>query len=166
MWYAEKIELTKNIDDGSSHTLYLNDCFTLKINGEFIHNAVTETLSDWFETCICTECGQEGCNGAPMIQIRKQGDKLLFLPDFDCMETFEEYNWKTNEGERSGPPHKWYEEGILIVEGEALEKLHTLLPEFRNQKINDVSEKELEKIKEWEECVRVKPKGFISEYPN
>lgn len=166
MWYAEKIELTKNSEDKfADRYLDLKDRLTLRINDEYIYNAVTNTLPDYFETCICTECGQEGCNGAPMLQIRKQNDKLLFLPDFDCLDSLEEYNYKTCEGERGCPPHKWYQDGILVVEGDQLKSLYEMLPNLSKEKIKEVSKEELDKIDEWERLVKEKPaKGFMSEF--
>lgn len=165
MWKAEKIELTKNSEDKDyERAFYLTDCCTLKINDVFIHNAVKKGFSsDWFECCICTEYGFEGCNGHRMLMMRKQDKSLLFLPVFDLLSSFEEYDYDTQAGDRQCPPHEWYENGILIVEGEQLKKLYGLIPELEAMKIPEISELEMNRILDWELAVKTKPKGFMIE---
>lgn len=165
MWKAEKIELTKNCKDKNyGRAFYLLDCFTLKINDVLIHNAVKEGFSsDWFERFICDECGVQGCNGERMLMMRRQGNSLLFLPVFDLLDSLEEYNYDMQTGDRDCPPHQWYENGILIVDGKHLKKLYELIPELETMKIPEISEWEMNRMLDWESAVKTKPKGFMIE---
>lgn len=164
MWYAEKIELFKNRDNPDyKDSFELVDLHTLKINGEIIYNALRTTLRDSFETWVCDYCGEEGCNGASMLMLRRQNEALLFLPEFDIIDSFEEYDYDTCEGERDRPPHKWYKDGILVVQGDQLLKLYELIPTLEKQSIKEVTPEELDKIAEWEKLVIEKPEtGFMS----
>ena len=166
MWKAEKIELVKN-NKTYSDAWRLYDCSSLMINGTLIHNAVDKDLTipypDMFQDGVCSECGQDGCNQGGQLMIKKQGASLIIIPDFNLIETFEEYDFKTEKGDRSCPPHQWYQEGILIVEGEQLQKLYEMMPGLAKETIKEVTAEELDKIIEWERLVREKPKGFMVE---
>lgn len=170
MWKAEKIELTKNSDEEeNSHNFYLRDCFTLKINDEFICNSITnEPLTGWsFETCICTECGEESCNGAPFLMIRKFNGGLLFLPAWDYLSSFEEYDHDTCEGDRSCAPHKWYEDGILVVEEKMMPEFLRIIPSSNLEKIPEISKEYLDLMDKWEGLVIENPeKGFMNKSEN
>lgn len=149
MWKAEKIELTKNTKGKFElQTNYFADCFTLSINGEFIHNAINESFSlpVYFETLICDDCGQEGCNGAPMLMLRKYEGGILFLPYFDSLDSFQEYEWNTCKGDRECPPHKWYEDGILFVEEKMMSKFLSVLFGFKLEIIPEISKEEISKM--------------------
>lgn len=158
MWTPKQLRLTKNSDSEHAwHMLYLKECFTLWIDDKPIHNAIYPnrmTLSDEFETLVCDECGVEGCNGARQLMLRTQGDTLLFLPVFDIMDSFEEFNYETYTGERSCPPHRWYEDGALSMRGEILHQFLRLLPGFDLKKVPPISWEEEAKLKEFEGYVK------------
>ena len=165
---ATKIELTKNSEDKDYEKVsYLKDCFTLRINDEIICNAISEQSSlrllDSFETWVCTECGFEGCNGAPILMLRKYQGGILFLPEFDCLDSFQEYDRKTSEGERGCPPHEWYVDGVLFVEKDMMPTLLGVCPMLTFDNIPEISKEEMDKMLDWETMVKTKPKGFMAD---
>lgn len=156
MWKAEKIDLIKN-EHYSTSQLYFDGWYTLKINGEIIKVNI-ENPKEYFNLCfqsvVCNFCGEEGCNVGGMLTIRKKGDSLLFLPVFDDMEDWKEYDSSNSEGDSNCPPHKWFTDGILVVEGEPLKLLLELVSGIANSNIPEVDTSELEQIEKWENLVK------------
>jgi len=156
MWKAKKIELKKNSDEVfyREYALYFRECYTLLIDGQRIHNAIYEghfTLSpEELDTDVCTECGQDGCSGATTVMIRRHRSSLLFLPDFSGMDGFQQMDTDTGKGNRYCPPHIWYVDGILEVEGIALTELLRVLPQLFLDEIPIISKEEIDLMLEWE----------------
>jgi hypothetical protein len=163
MWKAEKIELEKNRKD-----TYFEDGYVLKINDEWISNEVTSKKEfkypDGFQNMVCDDCGVEGCNAGGFLMARYHSDKLLFIPMFNNMECFEEYSCTDGNGDTECPPHKWFTDGILEVEGKELGILLSLVIGLEKDHVKPISETELATVLVWEKLVLEKPKGFIHEY--
>jgi hypothetical protein len=121
MWKAKKIELIKNnARFDKNNSLFFEDCYTLSINETWITNTL-KNPQVWkyitnFQNNVCDFCGETGCNPGGMLMVRKHMDSILFLPAFDLMEIFEEYDSSDSDGDVECPPHEWFVNGILIVE--------------------------------------------------
>ena len=161
MWKATKIELVKNEDPES----YFVDFFTLKINDVIICNTIQDTenfeFPNDFQNVNCEYCGVEGCSPTGYLMVRKQQTSLLFLPIFHIIDEFNEFNFETDEGERECPPHRWFTDGILIVDGDELNLLFELIPSLSLSNIPEISDSEVDSLITWESLVRDKPSGFI-----
>ena len=164
MWRPEKIELIKNSVIATKNDYCFEDCYTLKINDCIICNSVNPklTLEGCWQNNTCTFCGAEGCHTGGMLRLVKQGNSLMFIPDFECMESYEEWDFWRVKGESECPPHEWYERGILVVEGDAMQQLLSVLRGLSLEKIPDASQKQLDSILEWENLVKEKPLGFMA----
>lgn len=165
MWKAEKIELIPNKETPNrSQAIYFEDCFSLKINGHIITNTISDPndfyTKEAFPIFICDYCGFH-CDNGGMIAVRKHLSTIVILPDFNSMETFEEYDSEDGKGDSDCPPHEWFEKGILVVEGKELEELVKLVPGLALENVQEVSKTELDCMLQWESLVKTKPKGFI-----
>lgn len=166
MWKAQKIELTKNSETSDEGDEFY-DRYSLEINGVLISNHIEEGLSmDWYDnfpTWICTYCGEPLCNAGNMLSIKRHEKSLLFLPCFDRMESYLEYDCgdEDDTGDPECPPHEWYENGILEIDEAGLREFLGLLTGFDLQKIPLITDGEIEKVLEWETLVKVKPAGFM-----
>lgn len=168
MWKARKIELTKNSETFHSSHLEFRDCYTLEIDGVCISNSIKENLkigsANYFQTLICTFCGQEGCNAGGFLSIVRHEMSLLFIPCFDGMESWKERIFSDENGDYGDdecPPHEWYVSGILEVDETMLPVFLELLKGFKLEEIPFITKKEMDKLLEWEICVKEKPKDFM-----
>lgn len=165
MWKAEKIELTKN--EYHNHRIYFEGWYSLIINDVYINSSIFNPQEDFpsvFQDSICFECGAEGCNRGGMLMVRKHGETILFLPAFDDMDEWAECSGANLEGDSECPPHKWFTDGILVVEGEPLRKLLELVPAIVKENIREVDAEEMAHIERWEALVKEQPKGFTNSY--
>ena len=165
MWQAEKIELVKN--EYHNHRLYFEEWYSLVINDEYINSSIfspQDKFPSHFQDSICFECGVEGCNRGGMLMVRKYGETILFLPAFDDMDEWAECNGANCDGDSECPPHKWFADGILVVEGEPLKKLLELVPAIANENIREIDKEEIVQIERWEALVKEQPIGFMNSY--
>ena len=165
MWKGEGIEIIKKGDINYPKNTYSEKWMILKINGERIMDSLGESEKfdqfNHFQSCVCDYCGFEGCSPGGWLITRKHLGTLLFLPAFDWMESYEQYSSSDGEGDDECPPDKWFVDGILVIEGQALIKLIELVPGLSLELVPEISEWELENLLKWESLVREKPKGFI-----
>ena len=167
MWKSEKIELTKN--EYHHQGLYFEGWYSLKINDEYITNTIKDPKAfnlqwdiNYFQNFVCDFCGEEGCRAGSMLMARWRGDALLFLPSFEWLGEWEEYSSENSEGCSNCPPHRWFTDGILVVEGEQLIKLMELVSCITKINIREVNEEEKQQIERWEALVKEQPKGFMN----
>lgn len=165
MWKAIKIELIKNIMTENSNAYYFQDCYTLTINGVRITNTIQNPneykgIKD-FQAYVCNWFGIEHCEKGNMLMFRKFKDSLLVLPTFEFVNVDEEYVFDIDDGSSDFPPHKWFTNGSLVIEGEALIKLYELVPGLQTSKIPHISPAILDALFVWELLVLKKPEGFI-----
>lgn len=166
MWKAENISLSSNFDYGKDRELVLKNSFTLRINGVLVHNNVGTNLTlptpgFMFQACVCDYCGEEGCNPGGYLMLRRHGTNLLILPVFDLMETLEEFEPDSAKGERDGPPHEWFDKGILVLEEDMVKVLLSKMKGLAEERIAEITDAEMNEVIEWERLVREKPPGFM-----
>ncbi len=180
MWYAEKIELIKNIREEWDNEEYdystievdgktipfktggsgLGSYYTVKINGETIsnhHSEGYELCTKYnYQSSICV-CGCEGCNSGGYLLIRRHEKSIFILPAFDVLDSVAEFNIKDIED--MNPPDKWYVDGILEIKEPFISELKELGLLFFDE-IPEMSEQELNMLLEWETLV--KNNGFTN----
>lgn len=165
MWKATKIELIKNPSTENPNVLFFQDCYTLTINGVRITNTIQNpneySGTNDFQAYVCDWCGIEHCEKGNMLMFRKFKDSLLVLPTFEFVNVGEEYVFDEDAGSSDFPPHKWFIDGCLVIEGDALLKLYELVPGLKESKIAHISPAILEAMFVWELLVLKKPEGFI-----
>lgn len=163
MWRAEKIQVKRNKKSRLDRDYNFRSSYSLLINGQLIVDRFSDpktfSFVNHFQISVC-DCGFEGCNPCDYLSIRKQGNAILIIPCFDWMDKFEEYDDRIRNYNSECPPHKWYEEGILKIEGEGLKKLLELVPGFKTLDIPEMSELEMQQMIKWETLVHTQPKGF------
>jgi hypothetical protein len=161
MFKAEKIHITQYTGD---YFYALTNCSTLEINGVLISNALFKKhLSEHgWQNFVCSDCGVECCNPVGLLVIRKMDDKLFIIPDFEQMDGFEEYDYDEDTGNRYCAPHEWYERGILIIEGEILKQFFQIMTDMSMDTVKEFTQEEIDLVIDWEEAVRLKPKGFMN----
>jgi hypothetical protein len=166
MWKARKIELISNKEKAHKDT-YFFDRYTLKINGVQIANFIGDNLNlpTYFQTWICNYCGYEGCSAGGFLSVRRHEKSLLFIPCFDYMEEYLEYDGCDENGDYGDsecPPHKWYEEGILEVDEETMPEFLGVLKGFDLNEIPFITKEEMNEVLDWEQLVKENPaKGFM-----
>src|SRR6185437_9440475 len=98
-----------------------------------------------------------------LLMMRKLGNSLLIVPYFDEMdEGFEEYDYDECTGNRYCAPHEWYEKGILVIEGDSLKEFLSIMSGINTSEIKEPTKDEIDLIIDWEERVRLQPKGFMN----
>lgn len=169
MWKARKIELKSNKEvERHSDSIYFTDLYTLKINDVPIHNCIGEKLTinypNEFQNWVCDFCG-ESCSAGCTLCIRRHEKSLLFIPCFDMMNSFVEYDGCAADGNYGSwdcPPHEWYEHGILEVDETMLPEFLRILKGFDIENIPFITDEEMDKMLEWEILVKDKPAhGFM-----
>lgn len=165
MWKATILELIKNDKTENKNAYYFQDCYTLTINGVRITNTIQNPNeyggTDDFQSYVCNWCGIEHCEQGNMLMFRKFKDCLLVLPTFEFVNVDEEYVFDIDDGSSDFPPHKWFTDGCLVIEGDALLKLYELIPGLKSSKIPYISPAILDAMFVWELLVLKKPEGFI-----
>jgi hypothetical protein len=165
MWNATILELIKNDKTENKNAYYFQDCYTLNINGVRITNTIQNPKeykgTNDFQSYVCNWCGIEHCEQGNMLMFRKFKDCLLVLPTFEFVNVDEEYVFDIDDGSSDFPPQKWFTDGCLVIEGDALLKLYELIPGLQTSKIPHISPAILDAMFVWELLVLKKPEGFI-----
>lgn len=165
---AEKIELRKKGDPNYQipYHVEFDNWLKLYINDELISESIIDPTKyehfKCFQNLVCDFCGQEGCNPGGMLMVKKHSGSILILPAFSLMEEFKEFDSSNSEGDVECPPHKWFIDGVLKVEGAALNKLIELIPGLSLELVPEMTEQQLENMNKWELMVKEKPEGFIN----
>ena len=84
------------------------------------------------------------------------------MPCFDGMESYLEYDSGADDtGNRQCPPHEWYKSGILEIDEVMMPKFLEVLSDFDLEEIPLITDEEIDKVLDWEICVKEKPSGFM-----
>jgi hypothetical protein len=147
MWAAKSITLKPVELDFTSSGQGIRKDRALVADDEVIANAVdlVDFSENPLQAVVCTSCGFSGCEPGGWVALRRIGDAVVWLPDFETMA----------EGESAmtehAPPRFIGTRGALILRGLPLEWVRTKLSEFPDPRfLPALSGVEAARLLQWE----------------
>jgi len=147
MWEAKAITLEPVELDFRSSRQGIRKDRALVADGEPIVNAVgiVELSANPLQAVVCTSCGITGCESGGWVAVRRVGDAVVWLPDFEGMAQSE------SDMTEYAPPRFMATRGALILRGRPLAWVRAELPGFPDPgSLPALSGVEVARLLQWE----------------